>query len=269
MGASCAARLVDIVDVVLLVDRDEAALVDAAAQLQAGGPQVRVESMAVDITSADAVERLAARVAELGTLRAVAHAAGISPTMADWTQVVIVDLVATAQLIDALFPFVTDGTAIVCFASMAPLLATGAVEPADSALDDPLDPHLLDRLRDIVGPSIEDSGLAYRVGQARCPPARAREAERIGRRGGRICSVSPGMIDTPMGRQEAAARPTNGMLVDATPLGREGRSEEVAATVAFLLSDDASFINGIDVLVDGGVVAALRSGQAQLPLGSN
>jgi NAD(P)-dependent dehydrogenase (short-subunit alcohol dehydrogenase family) len=70
-----------------------------------------------------------------------------------------------------------------------------------------------------------------------------------------------------MGRQEAAARPTNDMLVDATPLGREGRSEEVAAAVAFLLSDDASFVNGIDVLVDGGVVAALRSGQAQLQLG--
>ncbi len=143
------------------------------------------------------------------------------------------------------------------------------VEPADSALDDPLDPHLLDRLRDIVGPSIEDSGLAYTWAKRGVHRLVQREAERIGRRGGRICSVSPGMIDTPMGRQEAAARPTNGMLVGATPLGREGRSEEVAATVAFLLSDDASFINGIDVLVDGGVVAALRSGHAQLQLGGD
>ena len=120
-----------------------------------------------------------------------------------------------------------------------------------------------------MGPSIEDSGLAYAWAKRGVHRLVQREAERIGRRGGRICSVSPGMIDTPMGRQEAAARPTNGMLVDATPLGREGRSEEVAATVAFLLSDDASFINGIDVLVDGGVVAALRSGQAQLQLGAD
>ncbi|CAI7977576.1 hypothetical protein FRAHR75_360056 [Frankia sp. Hr75.2] len=42
-----------------------------------------------------------------------------------------------------------------------------------------------------------------------------------------------------------------------TPLGREGRAEEVAAAAAFLLSDAASFVNGIDVPVDGGVRAAL------------
>ena len=41
-------------------------------------------------------------------------------------------------------------------------------------------------------------------------------------------------------------------------MGREGRPEEVAATVAFLLSDESSFVNGIDVPVDGGVIAALH-----------
>ncbi|WP_327731892.1 SDR family oxidoreductase [Streptomyces sp. NBC_00487] len=47
-------------------------------------------------------------------------------------------------------------------------------------------------------------------------------------------------------------------LIDATPLGRTGRSEEMASVVAFLLSDEASFLSGVDILVDGGVYAAVR-----------
>ena len=92
-----------------------------------------------------------------------------------------------------------------------------------------------------------------------------RESVRFGRVGARICSVTPGMIDTPMGQQEADARPdTNDFLVGLSPFGRQGRPEEVAAGAAFLLSDEAGFVTGIDLPVDGGVVAAFRSGGGSL-----
>jgi NAD(P)-dependent dehydrogenase (short-subunit alcohol dehydrogenase family) len=181
--------------------------------------------------------------------------------MADWRRIFTVDLVGTAMLAEALRPLATTGTATVCFASMAPLLAGAAPEAAVAeVLDDPLADRFADRLRDVLGPAVEDTGMAYSWAKHGVQRFVRREAVRLGPSGARICSVSPGIIDTPQGRQEAASHPVMARFVEQTPLGREGRAEEVAAVVAFLLSDEASFVNGTDVLIDGGVCAAIRSG---------
>jgi glucose 1-dehydrogenase len=73
----------------------------------------------------------------------------------------------------------------------------------------------------------------------------------------RVNAVLPGSIQTPA--WDGVPQAELDAVAAATPLGRLGDPEEVAAVVAFLLSDEASFLTGVDVLVDGGVCAALGS----------
>jgi NAD(P)-dependent dehydrogenase (short-subunit alcohol dehydrogenase family) len=71
----------------------------------------------------------------------------------------------------------------------------------------------------------------------------------------RVNSICPGAIRTPMMQKALENAELAAIISAATPLGRMGEPEEIAACAAFLCSDEASFVTGIAMPVDGGVVA--------------
>lgn len=83
-------------------------------------------------------------------------------------------------------------------------------------------------------------------------------AAELGPRGVRVNSVSPGYIETPMFHDAIPAEAHDG-VVAAVVTGRLGTSEDVADAVAFLASADASYVNGQDLIIDGGLVAAIAA----------
>jgi len=244
---------------VVLADFNDDAMDAVATRMDTDG--YAVHTAHVDVGSRESVRALARSAAALGALTQVAHTAGLSPVQAAVDAILRVDLYGVAVVLEEFAEVISSsGTGVVIASMAAHVLGPLAPEEEAALMTTPADELL--SLPFLQSDAVGDPGRAYMVAKRANVLRVMRESLSWGRRGARLNSISPGIIATPMGREELEGEHGAGMraLIEMSGTGRVGTSADIAKTTAFLLGPDSSFLTGTDLLVDGGVVAALRSG---------
>ncbi len=190
-------------------------------------------------------EAVAAAVERLGRLDVVLNAAGVAGggpvhllESEEWDRVIDINL---------------KGTYLVCKHALAPMLEQGEGNIINIA--------------SIEGLEGIDGGSAYNASKGGVVLLTQNLSIDYARKGVRVNCICPGFIETPMTASifgEGAMDEIRQRVIEQHQLRRMGRPDEIAAAALFLASDDASFVTGHALVVDGGFTAGRRLGIAKL-----
>ena len=244
---------------ILLGDISEKNLEKAANDFKYGGYDV--ETCIVNALEKDSVAAFAKKAASLGNVMYFIDTAGASPNQASPEHILNLDMVGTGYAVDAFGQVMAEGGAGLIISSQ-----TGYMYPVPNEVELEILKTSTEKLMDVpfIKEKAVNSGLAYMIAK-RVNHLQAQKAAATTwkERRARINTISPGVIVTPLAYDEfAAAGDGYQQMIDASAAMRTGTSEEIAEAGAFLLGEHAKFITGTDLLIDGGVIAAIQIGRA-------
>ena len=249
--------------IVLLADINESNLAKAAQDLMDTG--YKVETQQTDVALQSSAEALAAKAAALGNVLQVVNTAGLSPNMASVEKLLQVDLVGAVYVLEAFGKVIAEGGAGVHISSMAGYMMPTLGAETDKAL-------MVTPANELMNLSVLQPANVPNTTYAYCISKRANhlriqaECLKWGERGGRVNSISPGIILTALAKHELDSPIGDGYraMISQSASKRVGTVDEVATLAHYLLGPDAAFTTGSDFLMDGGVIAAMKMGKIAL-----
>ena len=218
----------------------------------------------MDMASRESIVNAVKTAQEFGPIKMLVNAAGVSPSQATIEQILKIDLLGTAILLEEVRKVIVPGGVGVTISSQSGWRMKQLTPEEDRALAMTPTEKLLDL--DILQPeNIVNTLHAYQLAK-RCNEKRTMyEAVEWGKRGARLNAIAPGIIVTPLAVDEF-----NGIRGDfyknmfaKCPAGRPGTTDEIADVAELLMSERAQFITGSTFLIDGGATASYYYGPLQ------
>jgi NAD(P)-dependent dehydrogenase (short-subunit alcohol dehydrogenase family) len=240
---------------VLLADlRQENA--DAAAEVLSNAG-FEVNTAIVDVSARESAHALVQTATSLGDVTGVIHAAGVSPSQASPETILSVDLYGTALVLEEFGNVIAAGGAGVVIASQSGHRLGALTAEQDVALAMTPTDELL-ALPMLQPDQVTDPLHAYQLSKRGNALRVMAEAVRWGKRGARVNTISPGIVITPLAKDELTGPRGEGYrrMIELCPVGRAGTPDEVGTVGALLMGPEGAFITGSDFLMDGGVTAA-------------
>src|SRR5271157_2634494 len=232
----------------------------AAEILGNAGYEVSVAT--VDASSREGVDALVEASTGLGEVTGLIHAAGVSPTQASPAMILKVDLYGTALVLEEFGNVIARGGAGVVIASQSGhRLPALTIEQNKALATTPVEELL--SLPFLQPDQVTDSLHAYQLAKRGNSLRVMAEALRWAKRGARVNTISPGIIRTPLAKDELTGPRGEGYrrMIESSPVGRAGTPDEVGTVGALLMGADGGFISGSDFLMDGGVTASYWFGE--------